>query len=462
MNRRQFLKTSGIGLLASAIVPPAALNSCQSSPKNYITEKNQVPIKDSVDVIVCGAGPAGVVAAIEAARTGASTLLIENNGCLGGVWTSGLLSWILDYKNKSGFLVQLIQDLKDRNAVSPIPTGSSLSFDVEEMKLLLEEYCQEAGVRIRLHTRVAGAVKSDGRITHVITESKSGREAWAGKIFIDATGDGDLAALADCGFDYGDPENNATAQPMSLGIEVGGLNFEDIKEYVRWSGDKNMESKKRLLALIEEGGHTLSNKRPSMGPVNETRFILGANHEYGYSPFNADDITKATIHARQEMHSVVRAMRAHGGVWKNARITATAEQIGIREGRRIHGLYTITIRDVIEGCRHEDAVCRVTFPVDVHPVSHANESKELYSKTYKTKPYDIPLRALIAKDVSGLMMAGRCISGEFMAHASYRVTGNAVPMGEAAGKAAAYAALNQCLPQEVPATVYQSSQTNQG
>ena len=452
-----------MGLLASSFLPASALNSCRQSPDNCITEeKRDIPVRASVDVVVCGAGPAGVVAAIEAARAGASTLLVENNGCLGGVWTAGLLSWILDYRNKSGFFTRLIADLRARGAVSPIPTGSSLSFDAEAMKLLLEEYCQEAGVRIRMHTRVVGAVKSSGRITHIITESKSGREAWAGRIFVDATGDGDLAAFSGCGFEFGDPEHDSTAQPMSLGVEVGGLDFGEIKEYVRWDGDVNMESKKRLLALIENGGHTLSNKRPSMGPVSEDRFILGANHEYGYSPFDADDLTEATLRARREMHRVVQAMRANGGVWKNARIASTAAQIGIREGRRIHGLYTVTVPAAIAGRRQGAAVCRVTFPVDVHPVSHANESKELYSKTYKTKPYDIPLRALIARDVAGLMMAGRCISGDFMAHASYRVTGNAVPMGEAAGKVAAYAVLNGCLPQEVPVGVYRAEAGEEG
>ncbi len=106
---------------------------------------------------------------------------------------------------------------------------------------------------------------------------------------------------------------------------------------------------------------------------------------------------------------------------------------------------------MLRGARFKDTVCHVTFGVDVHSVSNSDEDKnESYSRGVNTKSYDIPLRALIAKDVKGLMMAGRCISGDFIAHSSYRVTGNAVPMGEAAGRASALAAKKNTLPQSIP------------
>jgi hypothetical protein len=129
-------------------------------------------------------------------------------------------------------------------------------------------------------------------------------------------------------------------------------------------------------------------------------------------------------------------------------VVATAEQIGVRDGRRLAGRYTVVKNDVAGGARHEDAVVRATFSVDVHALT---KDKSAYSSMgVKVKPYDIPLRALIARDVDGLMMAGRCISGDFIAHASYRVTGNAVAMGEAAGATAAVAAKNKSAPHDVP------------
>ncbi len=122
----------------------------------------------------------------------------------------------------------------------------------------------------------------------------------------------------------------------------------------------------------------------------------------------------------------------------------------MRDGRRIRGRYVVSKEDVATGARHDDAVTRPTFPVDIHAVSaERNKTTPIMKTDTKVKPYDIPLRALIAKDVDGLMMAGRCISGDFIAHSSYRVTGNATAMGEAAGVVAAIAAKSRRLPHEV-------------
>jgi len=453
MERRQFVKTGSLSVLASSILLPAVSSgTVLSSSFDYVKERERkVRVKASFDVIVAGAGPAGVSAAIEAGRSGAKTLLLESHGCLGGVWTSGLLTWILDQKNKSGLLREMIDDLKKRDGISLIPTGSSLSFDVEEMKLLLEEYCQDAGVDICLHTRVVGAVSDKKRrLTHIITESKSGREAWAGKIFIDTTGDGDLAALSGCQFDFGDPENNFVGQPFSLLAMIGGVQFDDIKSFVRWAEDADSNSKKRLLSLIQSGGFNPSYQSPSIFPIRNDLFMVMVNHEYGHNGSNMADVTKATLHARKEISQVVKALKKTGGAWKDIRVITTAEQIGIREGRRIHGLYTITTQDIVDGRTHEDAVCRVTFGIDVHSIHKAHEISTGYNRGLKSLSYDIPLRSLIAKDVNGLMMAGRCISGDFIAHSSYRVTGNAVIMGQAAGRVAAIAAKNNTLPQNVP------------
>ncbi len=131
-------------------------------------------------------------------------------------------------------------------------------------------------------------------------------------------------------------------------------------------------------------------------------------------------------------------------------IAATPEQIGVRDGRRIRGRYVMTREDLVAGSQQNDAVVKATFPVDIHALSKEENEKSAYSNAgVKMKPYDIPLRALIAKDVDGLMMAGRCISGDFIAHASYRVTGNAVAMGEAAGATSFLAATTKRMPHEI-------------
>lgn len=390
-----------------------------------------------------------MAAAIAAARAGARTQLIEMHGALGGIWTIGAMAFVCGrHESKGGILREIRNALKDRGAVGQ----SEWAFDIEATKLILEEMCLQAGVSVRLHTRVAGVLReASNRLAGVVTESKSGREAWKARAIIDCTGDGDVAALAGCGFDMGRPENGET-QPMSFIAVVGGIHLDEIRPYTHLRdlapGDEATIHKHRLRKLLETAGTPPSYSLPTLFHVRDDLFILMSNHEYARSATNANDLTAATLHGRAEVHAQVRALRRLGGAWKDICIVATSAQVGVREGRRIHGRYTITAQDLASGARHPDAVSRCHFGVDVH-ATNPHADKGLGNEGLQSKPYDIPLRALIARDVDGLMMAGRCISGDFISHASYRVTAEAVPMGEAAGKVAAAAAKSNRLPHEV-------------
>lgn len=452
MERRNFLKYTAAAGIGASLSTAQLQASTRTGKKGFIIErKKEIPVKGEFDVIVCGGGPAGIAAAIEAGRTGARTMLIENNGCLGGVWTSGSLTWILDYHHQQGILKEITAELTRRGAKSPINTGErAYSFDLEQMKLLLDELCQETGIALRFHTRVCNALVENGRLTHIITESKSGREAWKAAIFIDATGDGDLAAQAGCSFDFGDPAHNNATQPFSLLGIVTGIEFEEIKDCALSASQPAIESKRNLLAAIQKGGFEPSYRQPSLHPISNNLFKLMCNHEYGFSAINADDVTKATIIGRHELWNVINALKNVGGPWKNIRLVSSAEQIGTREGRRIHGRYTVSENDLRDGIFHPDAIAEVRFGVDVHSVEKKSDNTNVsYSRGIKSKPYTIPLRALIAKDVDGLILAGRCISGDFIAHSSYRVTGPVTTIGQAAGRAAAVSAKMTKLPQEI-------------
>lgn len=410
-----------------------------SKHKQTLTEAaREVPVIEQADVIVAGSGPAGVAAALASARSGARTTLLEVNGCLGGVWTSGLLTWVIDAHNKPGIMREIMDKLDARGARSVrVAGGKNFAYDVEQMKLLLEQMVVEAGIRVQLHTRVVAAMRDDsGRIEAVLTESKSGRQAWRAGCYVDATGDGDLAALAGCGFDYG-RSASGDSQPMSLLAVVAGVDAAQIEPFI---GGGLGEPKVRLLAELKRAGVTPSYTAPTLFRMNDKLFTLMANHQYGISAMDAGQISAATLCARAEIHQLVGALRSLGGPWKDLYVVATAEQIGVREGRRIHGDYSITLEDLMEGVRQEDGVCRVTFGIDVHATGTSDRKD--YEPENKTRiaPYDIPFRALIAKDATNLLLAGRCISGDFFSHSSYRVTGNAVAMGQAAGVGAALAA----------------------
>lgn len=447
--RRGFFVRAGAA--AAGIAVPAGVAGAVGSPAHVMEPARDLTVADEADVLVCGAGPAGVSAAICAARAGARVRLLEACGCLGGTWTAGLLSWILDAgrKEQARFIHEIMNKLTQRGALRQY--SGSRGYDVECMKLLLEDLCVEAGVQLQLHTRVVAAVRDDqNRLTHVVTESKSGRQAWSGTAFLDATGDGDLAAMAGCGFDVGDAETGQT-QPMSFICMLTGLEPESVAPFTRGLAEPggHGKPKENLRRAMEEAGVSPSYAAPTLFCIRDNLYCLMANHEYHVPATDAAAITEASIRGRREVHALVNALRAQHPAWKNALIVATPEHIGVREGRRIHGRYTVTSEDLVQGARHDDAVCRVDFGVDVHSTD-PNKEKGIASTGVKAKAYDIPYRALLAKDVDGLLMAGRCISGDFIAHSSYRVTGNASVMGEAAGVAAAIAAATDRLPHELP------------
>ena len=462
MKRRQFLAISGssavLSLTGSAFAGPNHLSGSPTNPptepptepptkspvespvditassKSKIFEPARVlPIAHEADVVVCGGGPAGVAAALSAARCGRKTVLLESGSCLGGIWTAGALCLLLDHQNKSGIMAEIVERLKALNGLPDFNKNSGTCYEVESMKYLLDQMCLESDIKVQLYTQCSGVVvekQTNGRnrIRAIVTESKSGREAIVGKAFIDCTGDGDVAALAGCGFDFGRPDDGSF-MPMSLMALLTGLDPVEMKPFTHRPNE--------LLAEMRRLGIEPSYRRPSLWYLNDNLFGLMTTHAHELRGTNVRDLTAATIQTRAELNRIVAQLRQSGGIWKNLRLAATAEKIGVREGRRIHGQYTITEQDLREGRTHDDAVCKVTYCVDIHSPKPLKPGLSTIAETWKVQPYDIPLRALIAKDVDGLLMAGRCISGDFIAHSSYRVTGNAVPMGSAAGQCAA-------------------------
>lgn len=383
------------------------------------------------DIIVCGGGTAGVAAAIAAARNGAQTLLVERNGCLGGILTQGNVSYIMDLNGKQGFALEFVKRLIEEKAAKGVAVHVDL--DPEMAKYLLEELCLEAGVTLQYYTEVTGVVKDGARISSIQTYSKSGFENIEATMVIDTTGDGDVCALAGCQYDMGDDENGV-CQPMSFNTIVGGVKLEDIKEYcIHVPGVPYSDTPKhKTWELLNSLGIQLSYTMPFFMPIplETDRFVFACNHEYHKNAVSVQDLTQATIEGRREVFASVRALRRLGGIWKGLKVIQSPDYIGVREGRRIHGKYTVTKEDLIEGKTCENPACHVTFNVDIH---FAGGYKNGDVKV-KSQGYDIPMEALMAKDFDNLYMAGRCISGDFYAHASYRVMGNTLMMGESIGR----------------------------
>ena len=420
---------------------------------SYMEINRRYNFGGSYDVIVCGGGPSGVCAAISAARTGVKTLLIERGGMLGGFWVSGMLTWIADICGKPGLVCEITERMKsEADGRTEYRGDAYFTADTERTKLLFERMCIEAGVELRYYTLVTGAVKDGRRVTGVIAESKSGAEYFKGKIVIDATGDGDVGMAAGCEYEFGN--ENGDTQPASLIVQLAGVRDKDIRDlYSKYS---EIDNNTCILKELQRAGVIPSYIHPLLAPVSveNNLFSFMTNHEYKVSALSASELTRATVHARAEVFGYVQALRSLGGIWKDIYMVGSAAYIGVREGRRISGKYRITLEeDLIKGKLHYDGICTVGYNMDIHQFTHDAPEDAHRRKGYREQPYEIPLRALIAKDVDGLMMAGRCISGDVYAHSNFRIGGNAARSGEAAGTAAAYSILHGIDPDEIGAGI---------
>ncbi len=423
--------------------------------KKIFELEHELPVTLDCDVIVAGGGPAGFSAALSAARSGASVTLIELGGALGGVWTQGLLSYILDAHGKSGILDEIVAELKLVQGYlhTPHPPNgtsyigdSDWTYDSEAMKFVLEKLVTNANIHIEYHSRVVNAFVKNKSITHVVIENNSGRSAIAAKQFIDASGNGDLGFFAGASYEIGHPQSGEV-QPATLVAIISGFpeNMENTLQ-----GDLKIA----LHQKFAKYGSELSYRRPVFVRLPHPNLAaVFLNHQYSVSHDDNTGITRATIEAREEVFKAIENIRKDPE-WSQARVVQTANFIGLREGRRLNGLYRLSVSDLQNGAKFEDAICLVHLPVDLHSVNKAAEEaagkKETtsYNAGLTAKPYQIPARSLISADVDNLMMAGRCVSGDFYAHASYRVTGNSVPMGEAAGFIAAKSVAQKVTPSQ--------------
>jgi len=400
------------------------------------------------DVIVCGGGPSGVAAAVSSARKGAKTLLIEQGGCLGGFWTQGLLTWLIDTEHQEGLLEEVKCRLEREADGLRVPEPPRFTADTEKTKIVLEALCAESGVSILYHTFISDVVVENSSIQYILTESKSGHVAYGAKIFVDTTGDGDIGYLA--GAEYALGNDEGITQPVSLIGHFTGVSLEDLEPF---DSRKGPGRKPAILNELAEAGVSPSYRAPLIAVLSEPRqtYAIMINHEYRHG-LSAENLTESTIHGRQEIHAVIDALRRKGGIWKDIRLTATADLVGVREGRRIRGLYTVTADDVNAGRQFPDAICTVYFATDVHNLKPGSEKADRKKYGDRHEPYQIPLRCLISADLDNLLMGGRCISGDFVAHSSYRVAGPAFRTGEVAGLAAAHCAVTGCSTREIKHT----------
>lgn len=396
--------------------------------KTITVPQKEIPVVNEVDVLVVGGGPTGLGAAIASARENLNTMLVEQYGFLGGMWTAGLVNPLFDHENKGGIVREIVERLRGMQGWK----GSHLArprldtFDPEKMKYLSDSMIEESHIHPLYHTFAVDSVVEEDTIKGVIVENKSGRAAILAKIVIDCTGDGDIAARSGAPYEKGRTEDGLL-QPMTMMFRLGNVVFRQ---------DSNAQFCKLIeLAMEKVAEYELPYRHgwvihlPVKGDA-----VLQHTHIYGLDATDAADLTKAEIEGRRQVMATVNLLQSYVPEFKSTQLVQTPVNIGVRETRRIMGEYVLTREDLIEGRQFDDGVVDVTFGIDIH--DPAPES-QIRPKGARMKPYQIPYRCLVPQKVDNLLVAGRCISGTHEAHASYRVTGDCMAMGEAAGVASA-------------------------
>jgi hypothetical protein len=401
----------------------------------------------SFDVAVLGGGVAGACAAISSARNGAKTVLIERGGSLGGTLTEGFMPLILDADNKGGLVKELYEFLNEHNMTSPRrgrqidEQGNRIKgrmVDTEGCKYFFDKQCTDAGVTVLFRSLVADVEMDGEAIRSLLIATECGNYSLSADVYVDATGNGSVAALAGCKWDCGDPYEGRPS-PTSMGVCAVGM--PESQRATDTSEDKKAYSE--MLAnhgINITGGVATVVKLPSL-----STWDMGMNFQYDVMPDDIVSLSRAVLEGRREAFETIEGHKKIDG-YENLYTVFTSSHIGIREGRRIYGEYRLTDEDILSGARFEDAVCLVTFGVDVHKLK--KEDPDDCKRGYKTKPYHIPYRSLVPVGCKNLLLAGRCISGDFYPHASYRVMGNMAATGEAAGYSAAECSKNNVFPKD--------------
>jgi hypothetical protein len=455
MDRRRFLSFSAGAIsmgYCQVAAPSGAVEGeakAVSSPPVVTIDSNrsvveeaprQTPVAAAVDVVVVGGGPTGVGAALAAASEGAKTLVVERHGMLGGMWTAGLLNPLFE-PLRGWWVERLVGRLHEAGGWREHPKFPV--FDTEVLKYTLEQMLGEAGVDFWYHVQACDPMVIDRRVRGIIIEGKSGREAILANTVIDCTGDGDIAARAGVPFQFGRPVDGL-AQPMTLMFEVEG---------VESLGPNTQHILKILTDAIEANDLPIQlpyGKRPRgtpylIPPPADGVGAIQATHVYRFDATDTRDVTRATVEARAQVHEIFfKALRNVPGL-EQVRLSQTAPSLGIRESRHMEGQYTLNADDVTAGRQFEDAVASCAFGCDIHEIYPDDK----LAHRIPAKPFEIPYRCLVPKSVRGLLFAGRCISGTHEAHASYRVTGTCMGLGQAAGLAAAMATAARATPGEV-------------
>ena len=442
-------------------------------------------MKRYYDVIVVGGGPAGIMSAMASGKLGASTLLVEKNGFLGGAATAAVLGPISPCHYKDEQVIDgLPQDFMDRmvrakgstghmKTIDPYGSGDSLGFyDREKYKYVAAEMLVEFGVDILYHATLSSVQMESSRVTGITVAAKSGDLLpLHAHVVVDATGDGDVAVMAGENYVLGDAVNHKMS-PSSSMFEMANVDTGRVYQYILDHPDdfefksdivpmREFDERLRQKYFVGQGFKQLVRQAVEKGELSFGRdsvIVLNGIHP-NTMHFNATRIcgknatdvverSESELDGRRQIESVSEFMIQYVPGFEHAFVSVTGSEVGVRETRHIEGLYTLTGQDAYEGRKFEDSVSRGYFPIDLHNPDGATGYGNGGVWMVLKDTFDIPYRSLVPKHIDGLLLSGRCISGTSEAHGSYRTQGGIMGIGQAAGAAAAVCVRNQAQPRQ--------------
>ncbi|MBR5043090.1 MAG: FAD-dependent oxidoreductase [Bacteroidales bacterium] len=440
MDRRVFLKNSAAGALALALAPGSvrAASLGRSSVSGDFSKA--APVAGTYDVVVCGGGPAGFIAATASARHGAKTALIERYGFLGGMATMGYVAPISEFAFNGervigGIPWEFVKRLEDMGGAFVEWPKGNVDFDIELYKLCAQRLVLEAGVDLYMHSSLIACETEGNRICRVIIENKNGLESLQAGRFIDATGDGDLAWLAGVPMQT---DGGGELQPSSFCFVLSGVDTDSelMQRYMYHSGKKGSSEckpiREKLLTLKAKGADLPDFGGPWFNSVMHKGSVAVNITRASADSTDNRDFTSAELRLREDIFKFTGALRKIAPEFKDCYVSSTAPQAGIRESRRILGVHTVTADEYVSGMKYEDSISRGAHQIDMHASKGSGQVLvKLQQAAY------VPYRALIAGDFPNLLVAGRCISADRKALASLRVQASCMSLGQAAGVAAA-------------------------
>lgn len=427
--------------------------------------QKQIPVRDSVQVLVVGGGPAGVGAAVAAARAGAKTLLLEKRGFLGGNVTACYVETCNYYMKGTGFgpqgIAREIEEGYDREyPTDDLRPDAPHRFHSEYLKVYLDDFLRREGVQVLLHAFVNEVTLKDGRIESVILQTKQGPQAVMADTVIDCTGDADVAFAAGVPFEQGRDSDHA-CQPGTVSVRLAGADPSALLA----DGDGLKMLSARFNEEYRAGKTGLPCFRQDLpfGRLTQAGIVSYVNYacSYGIDPTDSADLTRGEQECRHFILDIYRYLKANYPGFENTQIASMSPEIGFRDSRRIRGLYRLTLEDT-EQARHFDD-CVAVFPrfydmLTPDPaklkdgdgrVAGRGYNGHIYEPVTGGRTFEIPYRCLLPEKADNLLVAGRCISADHPAESGTRAIALCVMTGQAAGTAAALAVRDQSVPAKI-------------